>query len=66
MKAEVVTSLFFSSTWLSATLLLTCLQPSCLMASAVPVVSGYLRGKGKKEAPRNVSLLEEICYIHKK
>lgn len=44
MKAEVVTSLFFSSTWLSPTLLLTCLQPSWLIAAAVSVVSGYLKG----------------------
>lgn len=43
MKALVVTSLFFSSTWLSPTLLLTCLQPNWLIAAAVSTVLGYLR-----------------------
>lgn len=43
MKALVVTSLFFSSTWLSLTLLLTCLQPNWLIAAAVSTVLGYLR-----------------------
>ena len=42
IKAQVVTTLFFSSTWLSATLLLTCVQPNWMMAAAVSVVLGYL------------------------
>lgn len=53
MNADVVTSLFFSSTWLSLTLLLTCLQPNWLMAAAVSVVSGYLRER-KTGTTRNV------------
>lgn len=61
MKALVVTSLFFSSTWLSLTLLLTCLHPSWLMAAAVSVVSGYLRDR-QKEAAHNVQLLEGGFY----
>ncbi|TNN64542.1 hypothetical protein EYF80_025290 [Liparis tanakae] len=46
MKAAVVTSLFFSSTWLSATSTLTCVQPSWPMAAAVSAVLGYLWGGG--------------------
>lgn len=60
IKAEVVTSLFFWSMWLSLTLLLTCLQPNWLMAAAVSVVPGYLQ---EKQSSRKGNLMK-LTYCH--